>query len=246
MLRVSSCAVDAASVEHCDVGVGVEDSRWRSLSRNSEREAGHDRVVPVRPLIHLDHLVPVLGLVYRHAHIEARCRHEHPVRALVGPLHTVLRLEGCASPEHAAYGRTRGAGARKTQASTPGSSQVRLPVGQSGRRRCRRVSLRSPAAATALSKPALHDRGRTDENKDCRRGARENARAADSLLVHRNPHFPAFRTLSGTGMMTYIWPISVTFAFTLRTTVPFRRSTMVPAYNASILNRGLFQSAHLP
>ena len=180
VLRVPARAIDAAPVEHRDVGVGVEDSRRWPLPRNTEREAGHDRVVSVGPLIELDHLVPVLGLVDRHAHIEPCCRHEHPVSALVGPLHTVLRLEWRAPPEHAAHGRTRGAGTRKTQASSPGASQVRLPVGQPGRRRRRWVSCRSPAAASTLSKPALRDQGRTDDGKECHR-AREKPRSGDSL-----------------------------------------------------------------
>ena len=128
-LRVPAGTVDPAPVDHRDVVIGVEDSCRRSLPRNAERKAGHDRVVFVRPLIEFDHLVPMLGLVHRLTLIEPRRRHEHPVRALIGPLHAFLRLERSASPEHIA------AGPLKTAAgSLPGTCQVRLPVSQSRRR----------------------------------------------------------------------------------------------------------------
>ncbi len=129
----------------------MEDSRRRSLPRNSEREAGHDRVVFVRPLVELDDLVPVLGLVQRLTLIEPRCRHEHPVLALIGPFHAILRLERSAPPEHIA------AGTLKTAAGPlPGACQVRLPVGQPRRRSLRRVLLRR-RRTLSLDRHANHD-----------------------------------------------------------------------------------------
>ena len=50
----------------------------------------------------------------------------------------------------------------------------------------------------AASTAALRHQGRPDDGKN-RGRAREKAHSVD---VHRNPHFPAFRTLAGTGMMT--------------------------------------------
>ena len=64
-----------------------------------ERKTRHDGVVPVRPLIELLDLVPVLGLVQRLIWIEPRRRHEDEVRALIRPLHAA-RLERSAAPEH--------------------------------------------------------------------------------------------------------------------------------------------------
>src|SRR5204863_136969 len=85
----------------------------------------------VRPLIELDDLVPVLGLVQRLTLIEPRGRHERPVLALIGPLHAVLRLERRAPPEHIAAGTLlTAAGA------LPRTREVRLSVGQCRRRFC--------------------------------------------------------------------------------------------------------------
>ena len=49
-------------------------------------------------------------------------------------------------------------------------------------------------------------------------------------------------TLAGTGITTYICPVSVNVVVTSRTTVPFRRSVILPATNASAGWSGLFQS----
>src|SRR5688500_19369603 len=49
-------------------------------------------------------------------------------------------------------------------------------------------------------------------------------------------------TLAGTGITTYICPVSVHVVVISRTTVPFRRSIILPATNASAGWRGLFQS----
>ena len=55
--------------------------------------------------------------------------------------------------------------------------------------------------AAAAAKATLRYQGRSDDGKDCRR-TRQNPCTGDSL-VHGHPHFPAaFRTLSGTGMIT--------------------------------------------
>ena len=52
----------------------------------------------------------------------------------------------------------------------------------------------------------------------------------------------AFRTLAGTGVTTYTLPVSVSTVVRSRTAVPFRRSVILPAYSASTLFNGLFQS----
>ncbi len=49
-------------------------------------------------------------------------------------------------------------------------------------------------------------------------------------------------TLAGTGITTYICPVSVNVVVISRTTVPFRRSVILPATNASAGWSGLFQS----
>src|SRR5688572_12253554 len=49
-------------------------------------------------------------------------------------------------------------------------------------------------------------------------------------------------TLAGTGITTYICPVSVHVVVMSRTTVPFRRSIILPATNASAGWSGLFQS----
>src|SRR5687767_7511122 len=49
-------------------------------------------------------------------------------------------------------------------------------------------------------------------------------------------------TLAGTGITTYICPVSVHVVVMSRTTVPFRRSIILPATNASAGCSGLFQS----
>jgi hypothetical protein len=49
-------------------------------------------------------------------------------------------------------------------------------------------------------------------------------------------------TLAGTGITTYICPVSVSVVVMSRTTVPFLFSVILPAYNASAGLSGLFQS----
>src|SRR5262245_52088799 len=184
MLGVTARTIDSGPVEEGDIRIGGEDTgRW-SLSRHTERKAAADRVFAVRPLIQRDDLVPELGLVHRLAHIEPRGRHERPVLALIRPLHAVLRLEWSTPAEHVARGRTRRAGARQTPTSAaPGAGQVRLSVRQPWRRNCRRISLRSAAAAAAEA-TLLRSQGGTDDAKDCRR-AREKPRPGDLVPDHR-------------------------------------------------------------
>src|SRR5437764_1300595 len=52
----------------------------------------------------------------------------------------------------------------------------------------------------------------------------------------------AFCTLAGTGMTTYTLPVSVSVVVRSRRVAPLRRSVSLPAYNASTLLSGLFQS----
>src|SRR5438093_5341915 len=52
----------------------------------------------------------------------------------------------------------------------------------------------------------------------------------------------AFLTLAGTGITTYTLPVSVSVVVKSRTVAPFRRSVILPAYRASTLFSGLFQS----
>src|SRR5881394_292126 len=246
-VRVPAAAVDPASVEHRDVVVGVEYPRGRSVPRNSERKASHDRVVSVRPHVELLNLVPVLRLVQRVIRVEPRRRHEHEVRALVGPLHAALRLKRSAAPEHPARDASPTAARR-----LPRAGQVGLAVRQLWRLRRRR----SESAAAELRLRRGDDE--TEEHTEDRNERRPNDllfphEPNSSRRIYRRParhrselhqFFAVFavRTLSGTGTTTYTWPISVTTVFKSRTTTPLRRSTMVPAYSASILFSGLFQS----
>ena len=109
----------------------------------------HDRIVAVRPLVELDDLVPVLGLVDRLIRIEPHRVLEHEVRALVRPLHAALDLERRAAPEHAARRAALTAGRL-----LPGARQVRLAARQPRRRHLLQFGERDlrPAAAKAATR----------------------------------------------------------------------------------------------
>ena len=82
---------------------------------------------------------------------------------------------------------------------------------------------------------ALSGTGGSGVFTDPERIAETQARIASTPEV-------AARTLAGTGATTYTLPVSVTSVVKSRTTAPFRRSAIRPAYNTSILFSGLFQS----
>ena len=111
--------------------------------------------------------------------IEPRRRHEHPVLALIGPLHAVLRLERRAPPEHVA------AGTLLTAAGPlPGACQVGLPARQPGRRSLRGVLLRRRRAACAASR--RHEETESDHHH----GSPSSQSSLSSSLLHtvRNRH----------------------------------------------------------
>jgi hypothetical protein len=78
----------------------------------------------------------------------------------------------------------------------------------------------------------------------CRRrgSARGPSFRSDPASHRRGVGLIAALTLAGTGITTYICPVSVTVVLMSRTTVPFFFSVIVPAKNASAGLSRLFQS----
>ena len=110
----------------------MEDPRGCTVPRVAERQAGHDRVVAVRPLIELDDLVPVLGLVQRLIRIEPHRRlNAKSVLRLVHSMQLFV-WNGPQRREHA----TRRV-SPTTAGGLPGAREVGFAVGQS---RCRRFA----------------------------------------------------------------------------------------------------------
>src|SRR4029453_6975295 len=84
VLAVSAASI-ASHIEEGDVIFRLPDSPGRSLARNAQWLAGHDRVVLVRPHVELLHFVPVLRFVQRTTQLsEPRGRVELEVFSLIG------------------------------------------------------------------------------------------------------------------------------------------------------------------
>src|SRR6185295_10432011 len=121
--RVSATVVGIRSIEEDDVFVLLDDPARRAMPRDSQRLAGHDWIVLVRPLIEFLNLVPELGFVDGMTQ-DAEPRGREPLVVHPEVVHrdiaVDLRLRWTTSAGSATCDRVI--------AAAPDSCQVRLPI----------------------------------------------------------------------------------------------------------------------
>src|SRR6185436_11652882 len=122
--RGSAAVIGIRSVEEEDVVLLLDDPPGRAMPWESQRLAGHDRIVLVRPLIELLNLVPVLGFVNGMTH-EAEPPGREPLVIHPEVVHRDVAVD-------LRLRRTTSAGSATGDwvvAATPQSGQIRFPIG---------------------------------------------------------------------------------------------------------------------